>query len=119
MLRTTIKKYLLSVERTPRTPQPRASKLDPYKPTIAGLLQRDSATKSEAIFHHLRSLGYDGGRSILRDYVQRVRVKSLGPAISGTRQEAFDWMRAVQQGALGQSDLGSPQKQLHRLGEIV
>jgi len=105
MSRKTVEKYLRSPEQTPKSPQQRPSKLDSYKPVIAGLLQRDFTVKSEIIFQHLRSLGYQGGRTISRDYVHRIRTKTLCTPITGMRQEAFDWMRAVLQGALGQSEL--------------
>jgi transcriptional regulator with XRE-family HTH domain len=64
--RETIKKYLFSPDRPTSPPRQYASKLDSYKPAIAGLLQRDFTVKSKAIFQHLRSLGYQGGSTILR-----------------------------------------------------
>jgi len=100
MSRETIKKYLFSPERIPiKTPQQRTSKLDSYKPEINTVLQRDFTVKLAGIFRHLRSLGYQGERTMLRDYVRRIRTKSAA------RQQVFDWMRAVLQGALRQSDL--------------
>ena len=94
----TIKKYVFSPDRPPGSPQHRISKLDSYKPAIIELLQRDFTVKFEAMFQHIRSMGYQGGKRILRDYVQRIRTKPSGPSITGIRQEAFDWMRAVLQG---------------------
>jgi transposase len=119
MSRKTIKRYLFSPERTPKAPQPRTSKLESYKPAITGLLQRDFTVKSESIFRHLRSLGYQGGKTILRDYVQQIRTKSAGPPITGTRQEAFDWMRAVLQGALRQSELVGELGQVADLDKLL
>jgi hypothetical protein len=102
--RKTITKYLLSSSVSPRRSE-RASKLDAYKPVVAELLQQDSSVKSRAIFQRLRSQGYQGGFTILRDLLRRVRSKPSGALITGGRQEVFDWMRAVLQGALSQSEL--------------
>ena len=102
--RKTITKYLLSSSVSPRR-SGRASKLDAYKPVVAELLQQDSSVKSRAIFQRLRSQGYQGGFTILRDLLRRVRSKPSGAPIAGGRQEVFDWMRAVLQGALSQSEL--------------
>ena len=61
--RKTVRKHL-STSRPPCPSPQRASKLDSYKPAIAELLQRDFTVKSVAIFQHLRSMGYQGGRTI-------------------------------------------------------
>jgi hypothetical protein len=110
--RRTIPKYLFPSDHPP-SPSPRVSKLDCYKPAIAELLHRDFTVKMPVIFQHLRSLGYPGGGTILRDYVRRIRVKPSGPPVTGTRQEAFEWMRAVLQRALHQSEL------LGQLGHVA
>src|SRR5437867_7493961 len=92
--RETIRKYLFSPDHPP-SPSQRVSKLDSYKPAVAELVQRDFTVKLGVIFQHLRSLGYRGGLTILRDYVRNVRRIGMKPSrlpISGSRQEAFDWM---------------------------
>jgi|SRR5450432_3866999 len=48
-------------------------KLDPFKPTIAELLEKDARASAAVIEQRLRPLGYDGGHSILRDYIHQVR----------------------------------------------
>ena len=68
----TIKKYLDMPAQTPAG-RPRASKLDPYKATIAELLEKDPSASAAVIGQRLGSLGYAGGSSILRQHVHEVR----------------------------------------------
>ena len=68
----TIKKYLEAPAQTPAA-RSRVSKLDPFKPTIAELLEKDARASAAVIEQRLRPLGYDGGHSILREYIHRVR----------------------------------------------
>ena len=68
----TIKKYLEAPAQTPAA-RSRVSKLDPFKPTIAELLEKDARASAAVIEQRLRPLGYDGGHSILRDYIHKVR----------------------------------------------
>src|ERR1700687_1244758 len=51
----------------------RTRKLDPYKAALAELLQQDSAAAASVIAQRLQTLGYDGGITILKDYLQAVR----------------------------------------------
>lgn len=112
--RKTIKKYLLSSD-VPHIRAPRRSKLDPYKPVIAELLQQDSTTSAVAIGRHLRASGYAGGQSILREHLRHVRMIPSQPPLHASRQEAFEWMRAVLQGSLPRGDLA---KELGRVAEL-
>ncbi len=57
------------------SPQPRASKLDPFKGTIAHLLSRFDYSASQ-LHDRLREEGYKGGRSILQEHVARVRPRT-------------------------------------------
>jgi transposase len=57
-------------------PLPRASKLDPYLPTIRTLLDQFPDVTGERVFEELRAEGYEGGISILRD---RLRTMRPGP----------------------------------------
>jgi len=68
----TIKKYLDMPAQTPAG-RPRTSKLDAFKITIAELLDKDAAASAAVIGQRIRALGYDGGDSILRDYVHQIR----------------------------------------------
>lgn len=54
---------------------PRASKLDPFKPILRDLLEQDARAPGSVLLQHLRRLGYQGGVSILRDYLTRVRPR--------------------------------------------
>ena len=70
--RRTIAKYLI----TPAPPpvhRDRASKLDPFKPAIAELLEQDSTVSVALIEQRLRAQGFDGGMTIVKDYVRTLR----------------------------------------------
>jgi transposase len=70
--RATVRKYRDGpVARAPQPP--RGGKLDGYKQTILDLLEQDPQAAGSVILQHLRRLGYDGGVSILRDHLRRVR----------------------------------------------
>ena len=74
--RRTIAKYLDTPAPPPRR-RDRASKLDPFKPAIAELLQQDpEAPAPGSIAQRLRTLGYDGGITIIKDYLRAVRKNS-------------------------------------------
>jgi len=68
----TIKKYLDAPAQAPAQRQ-RESKLDPFKTTIAEWLEKDPSVTSAVIEQKLRSLGYRGGHTILREYVHTTR----------------------------------------------
>lgn len=51
----------------------RASHLDPYKGLIVRWLEAAHPLSAQQIFQRLREEGYRGGRTILKDYVRRVR----------------------------------------------
>ena len=73
--RRTIVKYLAAPAPSP-THRHRASKLGPFKPTIAELLQQDPTANAPVIAQRLRSLGYDGGITVIKDYLRAVRKDS-------------------------------------------
>ncbi|RMH36312.1 MAG: IS21 family transposase [Gammaproteobacteria bacterium] len=73
----------------------RASKLDPYKPQVDQLLS-EGVWNAEVIFAEIRAQGYQGGRSILRDYIRPKRAlrKALGTVRFETapgKQLQSDW----------------------------
>ncbi len=51
----------------------RASKLDPFEPAIIELLERFPRISSQRIYEELKTQGYDGGITILRERVRRLR----------------------------------------------
>src|SRR3989449_2030115 len=73
--RRTIAQYLATPARTPARRQ-RASKLDPFKATIAELLEQDAKASAMVIAQRLRPLGFDGGLSILKEHLRCVRPKT-------------------------------------------
>src|SRR5580692_2471337 len=54
----------------------RASKLDPFKAVIDELLQQDPRANAPVIVQRLQPLGYDGGTTIVKDYLRAVRQSS-------------------------------------------
>jgi transposase len=73
--RRTISQYLATPARR-AVPRQRASKLDPFKTTIAELLEQDSEASAVVIAQQLRRLGFDGGLSILKEHLHAVRGHS-------------------------------------------
>jgi len=71
--RKTVVKYLESPMATPTVRKLRPSKLDPFKPVIRELLDQCPHASSVVIGQRIRPLGYDGGRTILQEYVARLR----------------------------------------------
>ncbi|MDE0288487.1 MAG: helix-turn-helix domain-containing protein [bacterium] len=73
MSRNTVAR-LLSLDEPPRyRRKPRGSKLDPHKGSIAVMLERDPRVPARVILERLRREGYEGGITILKDYLARVR----------------------------------------------
>ena len=97
----------------------RPGKLDPYKHTLAALLQQDASLKSRLMLRQIQPLGYQGGISILRDYVRTIRTRPSGSPVSGSRQEAFEWMRALLQGAIPRSKIDSELKHVSELDKLL
>jgi transposase len=61
---------------TPRRSRARRSLLDPFKPIVTRLLDTHPYS-AQQIFQRLREQGYQGGITILRDYVRRIRPTKL------------------------------------------
>jgi transposase len=74
----TVKKYLHSPVPLP-VHRPRPSKLDPFKPFLAELLEQDPRAPGSVILQRLQAAGYAGGPTILREYLQQVRVSHAPP----------------------------------------
>ncbi len=73
--RKTLRKYIQSPVQTPARRQ-RTSKIDLFKSAVADLLEQDPTASAVVIMQRLRPLGYDGGITVLRNYVRQIR----GPA---------------------------------------
>ena len=68
----TIRKYLDAPAQDPLR-RDRVSKLDPFKGNITEWLEKDPRVSAAVIEQKLRSLGYQGGHSIIREYVRGAR----------------------------------------------
>jgi transposase len=84
--RMSVRKIARALHRDPKTvikylknPQPqkptltRASKLDPFKDEIKGMLERDPEASAVVIRQRLCELGFDGGVTIVKDYLKKIR----------------------------------------------
>ena len=91
----TVKKYLWAPAPLP-THRSRSSKLDSFKPLIADLLEQDPRAPGAVILERLRKAGYRGGRTILDDYLRRVRAARSSPrAFVRCHQHAFHALGGV------------------------
>lgn len=83
-----------SHEILPRKPV-RASKLDNFKPKIAELLKKFPTISGLRMYEELKILGYDGGITILRDFLKCARKSEIEPVIrfeTGPGQQGqMDW----------------------------
>lgn len=70
--RRTLAKYL-ETPAPPPASRERSSKLDPYKTTIAELLEKDPSARAPVIAQRLQTLGYSGGITILKEHLHAVR----------------------------------------------
>jgi hypothetical protein len=129
----TIKKYLDAPAQTPAQRQ-RESKLDCFKTTIAEWLEKDPSVTTAVIEQKLRTLGYRGGHTILRDYVHTARPQ-LKPNRAFLRMEPPPGERfEVDWGHFGTLDYQGDKRKLyafalgcgsfsdgvgHRLGSIL
>ncbi|MEN8133303.1 MAG: IS21 family transposase [Pseudomonadota bacterium] len=68
----TVAKWVKAKSFTPRQGTTRPSKLDPYKTQIVRWLEAHDYSATQ-IFQRLRENGYEGGYSIVKDYVRVVR----------------------------------------------
>jgi transposase len=70
----TVTKWLAEPRYRPRIPAPRTSKLDPYKAQIRQWLEAHPYS-AQQVFQRLRQAGFDGGLTIVKDYVATVRPR--------------------------------------------
>ncbi|MEE9253458.1 MAG: IS21 family transposase [Pseudomonadales bacterium] len=74
----TVRQWIDEPQFRPRKPTPRPSKLDVHKRYIQQLLEKHPYSAVQ-VYQRLREAGYEGGISIVKDYVRRVRP-SRAPA---------------------------------------
>jgi len=75
--RNTVRKYL-RFSPVPAKRAGRRSKLDPYKDQIQTWVEKDGLLDCTTMLGRLRASGYDGGVTILRDYVHPMRPPKGG-----------------------------------------
>lgn len=75
----TITKWMAQKKYQPRQSGSRPSKLDPYRDDIVRMLERHPYSARQ-IFQQIRKEGFDGGYTIVKDYVRKVKPR---------RQKAF------------------------------
>lgn len=68
----TTRKWMAAPQYRPRRSAPRASKLDAFRDRIRAWLEQHPFTAAQ-IFQKLRQEGYNGGTTIVKAYVRRVR----------------------------------------------
>ena len=73
MSRNTVARLLELVEPPQYERAPQGSKLDPFKGSILEMLGEDAGAPATVIIERLRRDGYDGGITILKEYLQQVR----------------------------------------------
>ena len=92
-----------------RRPQSRSSVLDPFKPRITRMLDTHPYSAVQ-IFQRLGEEGYDGGITILRDYVRRIRPAKrpvyLKLDFSAAECAQIDW------GSFGSVAIGNTRRRL-------
>lgn len=75
--------------------QTRSSKLDAFKPRIEELFEKYPKITGQRLFEELKSEGYRGGITILRDLLKRVRAPEIEPVMRfetpAGQQGMMDW----------------------------
>jgi len=94
--------------RSRQTPR-RSSKLDPHKPQILRWLEAYSYTGSQ-ILRRLREDGYDGGKSILNEYIAKIRPRKAKAYL--TLHFAPGECAQVDWGEYGSVNVGSTRRRL-------
>jgi transposase len=72
--RKTIRRLLREGGPKPRAQREVGSKLDPYRQYLLGrMLGEDPVSNAEVLFDEIREMGYEGGRSILKEFLHPFR----------------------------------------------
>jgi len=79
--RKTVRKYLrLKTLPEPQKRSGRKSKLDPFKPYILEKLEEGPYTAAR-LYREITEIGFDGGKTIVKDFIQQVRPEKGIPAV--------------------------------------
>jgi transposase len=107
--RQTVSKWLNADQYRRRQAPPRASRLDPFKAQVVRWLDAHPYSVQQ-IFQRLREAGFDGGYTIVRDYVSRIRPPRheafLKLAFAPGESAQIDW------GEYGSIAVGSTRRRL-------
>jgi transposase len=76
--RRTLAKYLNTPASKPARRE-RRHKIERWKAAIAELLERDAQANAPVIAQHLKPLGFDGGSTIIKNYLRALRKNSVAP----------------------------------------
>jgi transposase len=106
----TVSKWLAQPQYRPRQTPKRPSKLDAYKGDLLRLLAAHPYSSAQ-LLHQLRQRGYQGGYSILKEFVRQVRPTTT-PAFL-TLQFAPGECAQVDWGQSGSVVVGSTRRRLH------
>jgi len=113
--RTTVSKYLVDPEPV-RIVVTKPSKLDPFKDLIQELLEKDRDVFATVIHQRIKARGFDGGLTILKDYLRTIRPKPKEPFIRFEsrpgEQFQLDW------GHFGSLVYGNTSRKLYALAVI-
>lgn len=115
--RQTVKKYLdnPTAQAAKRT---RQSKLDPFKDDIARILEADPKVSAAVIRQRLQERGFEGGVTIVRDYLSRVRPSGQAKA-AFIRFESDPGVQCqIDWGHFGSVPYGHTQRKLYCLAVI-
>ena len=116
--RKTVRKYLrLKTLPEPQKRPERKSKLDPFKPYILEKLKEGPYTASR-LYREIKEMGFDGGKTIVKDFVQKVRPEQGVPAV--LRYETKPGVQAqVDWGELGTVEVDGKVKKLFCFNMIL
>jgi transposase len=111
--RKSIQKYLRSPAGCSAPRKLRETKLDPFKPTVRELVERDPEASAVVILDRLRPFGYEGQVTILRNYLRTVR-QVVQPPRAFVRVESSPGDRfEIDWGHFGALDYDGDQRKLY------
>jgi transposase len=93
--RETVRKYLSkkTAPESQKRPQ-KPSKLDPYKPFIQEKINEGPYTVAR-LFREIKEMGYDGGMTIVKDFVREIRPSREQLQYSAMRQNQVFKLRLI------------------------
>ena len=113
--RTTVSKYLADPDPV-RIVVTKPSKLDPFKDLIQELLEKDRDVFATVIHQRIKARGFDGGLTILKNYLRTIRPKPKEPFLRFEsrpgEQFQLDW------GHFGSVTYGGTSRKLYALAVI-